>query len=162
MTGLGSLVVAVLSCTLVMWATDARAITFGEWAAGQGWLAGYVTPAKVDAIRASIDSLAGIGGYDWMTTPTTELSLFRNRIASIESHAFAGLGGLTRLDLGSNQITSIESGDFMGLGNLTWLDLRGNEITTIDPGDFMGLGNLTASIWAVMRSRLSIRATSPA
>ena len=42
--------VAIFSwALLVIPATDARAITFGEWATNQGWPAGYVMPATVDA-----------------------------------------------------------------------------------------------------------------
>ena len=72
-------------------ATDARAITFGQWAINQGWPAGYVMPYEVYATYASIGSLAGIGNYDWATTPTMWLYLYGNQITSIESGAF-GLG----------------------------------------------------------------------
>ena len=111
--------VVVSWAVLTIAATDARAITFGQWATNQGWPAGYVTPAAVYAPDGSIDSLAGIGNYNWTATPTTTLDLYCNQITSIESGAFSGLGSLTTLDLYYNQITSIESGDFSGLGSLT-------------------------------------------
>ena len=75
-------------------------------------------------MHAGIDSLDGIGEFDWTTTPTTMLYLDDNQISSIES------GDLQRTDesdgagSGCNQISSIESGAFSGLTNLTqlWLD----------------------------------------
>ncbi|MCX7426305.1 MAG: leucine-rich repeat domain-containing protein [Planctomycetia bacterium] len=123
--------------------TDARAITFGEWATNQGWPADYEMPAKVEADSASIDSLAGIGNFDWMATPTTALYLNGNQITSLESGAFTGLGNLRRLYLKNNQISSIESRDFTGLDNLTILDLDYNQITNLEPGAFAELSNLT-------------------
>ena len=51
-------------------------------------------PYEVYAAYASIDSLAGIGNYNWTTTPTTWLYLYANQITRIESGAF--VVGLTR------------------------------------------------------------------
>jgi Leucine-rich repeat (LRR) protein len=164
--GLGFYTVASVTLALLLIApTDARAITFGQWATGR-W-PDDIAPADVSTNLAPIDSLAGIGNYDWMTTPTTSLYLHvgqitsiesgtftrlgklatldldSNRITSIESGDFTGLDSLTRLDLSRNRITSIESGDFTGLDSLTGLDLSGNRITSIEPGDFTGLDSLT-------------------
>ena len=161
----GIFTVGMLAWALVLLPpSDARAITFGEWATGQGW-PDDVAPDVVYAANASIDSLAGIGDYDWTTTPTTYLDLSSNQITSVESGDFAGLGNLTSdcpptksrasnrcvhragnlttLYLSSNQITSLESGAFTGLGNLTSLNLSSNEITSLESDAFSGLGNLT-------------------
>jgi hypothetical protein len=163
--------VALVAAALVPFSPgDARAITFGDWAISQGWPAGHIMPNSVGAWSASIDSLAGIGDYDWTTTPTRYLYLNSNQIASIESGAlagldhliylslydnrltslgsgaFAGLGSLTELELYGNQIAGIESDAFAGLDNLTELYLGGNQITSIESGDFAGLGHL-AWLW---------------
>jgi hypothetical protein len=119
------------------------AITFGEWAANQGWTTGHVMLAGVDAGSAFINSLTGIGNYNWTTTPTVYLDLGGNQITSIESGAFTGLGNLQQVWLNGNQITSIESSDFVGLDNLTQLYLNSNQITSIESRAFTGLGNLT-------------------
>ena len=79
---------SVAAILLVIPATDARATTFGEWATNRGWPPGYITPATVVASSGSIDSLAGIGNYNWMGTPTTYLSLLGNQITCIESGDF--------------------------------------------------------------------------
>ena len=136
-----SAVVGIIALVILLLSVvPAQAITFGDWAATQGW-PGNVTPATVNADVASIDSLIGIGDYNWLTTPTRTLFLDHNQITSIESSAFSGLGNVTSLYLDYNQITSIESGDFTGLGNLTVLYLWGNQITSIESGDFSGLGS---------------------
>ena len=150
-TALGFFTVGIVAMVLVLIPpTDAQAITFGEWATSQGWFSGlpirYPTPTLVDASSASIDSLTGIGNYDWMRVPTKRLYLHYNQITNIESGAFTGLGGLTSLSLDFNQIASIESGDFTGLGSLTQLTLQYNQIAGIESGDFNGLGSLT-SLW---------------
>jgi hypothetical protein len=49
----------------------ASGITFGEWASDYGYSPDVPMPDLVDAIDFSIDSLDGIGGFDWTTTPTT-------------------------------------------------------------------------------------------
>jgi Leucine-rich repeat (LRR) protein len=99
-------------------------------------------PDEVEAYKTSIDSLTGIGDYDWMATPTTVLRLHWLPLASIESGDFTGLGSLTNLVMNEDHITSIESGDFSGLDSLTDLNLAGNRIRTIEVGGFSGLDSL--------------------
>jgi hypothetical protein len=84
--------------------------TFGDWARDQGYSPGDVVPEGFFAAWASIDSLDGIGGFDWTTTPTTGLALHTHRRSSIEPGAFSGLTNLTGLYLGDNKLSSIESG----------------------------------------------------
>ena len=55
---------------------NARAITFDQWAAGR-W-PDDIAPPSVWAHNASIHSLAGIGNYDWTTSPTMNLGLSFN------------------------------------------------------------------------------------
>jgi hypothetical protein len=94
-------------------------------------------PEDVWSIDSSpaIESLAGIGEFDWTTTPTMELYLEFNQISSIESGAFVGMTNLEWLSLCNNQISSIESGDFSGLTNLDELNLDDNQLSSIDAGD---------------------------
>ena len=119
--------------------------TFGDWARDQGYLPGDAMPRNVYSIDSSpaIESLDGIGEFDWTTTPTVELYLEYNQISSIESGAFSGLTNLEWLDLGNNPISSIEAGAFSGLTNLTELYLNENQISSIESGDFSGLTNLS-------------------
>ena len=185
-TGLGCFSVAFVAWALLLLpATDAGAITFGRWALGR-WP--YNTPpATVEAKYCNIDSLDGMGNYDWMATPTTTLYLGGNPITSIESGDFIGLGALTTLDFRASKITSLESGDLAGLGSLLQLTFEYNKITSIEIGHLQraglfgvsGIGLLTKSRalnpetlpgWAVSRncvcgitqSRVSNRAISPA
>jgi hypothetical protein len=135
-------VVAVLMSATVASGQD---YSFGDWARDQGYSSGDVMPSEVDAAcwpscSPAIDSLDGIGEFDW--TPTYGLSLDHNQISSIESGAFSGLTNLTDLNLYRNQIASIESGDFSGLTNLTILSLKGNQIASIESGAFSGTTNL--------------------
>jgi hypothetical protein len=135
-------VVAVLMSATVASGQD---YSFGDWARDQGYSSGDVMPSEVDAAcwpscSPAIDSLDGIGEFDW--TPTYGLSLDHNQISSIESGAFSGLTNLTDLNLYRNQIASIESGAFSGLTNLTELMLRANQISSIESGAFSGLANL--------------------
>jgi hypothetical protein len=146
--GLGLCIVAVVLLAVVLLPpTDASAITFGDWATSQGWSAGYVVPSEVDIFYAPIDSLAGMGDYDWMTTPTTTLTMCDTSIANLESDAFVGLGSLGVLSLSQNPLRSIKSGAFNGLNSLTQLYLGGDNsqyhLTDIESGAFAGLGNLT-------------------
>ena len=167
MRWLATLAVVVVSA--LMSPTAASGYTFGDWASDNGYSPGDVMPERGGRQRfLAIDSLDGIGEFDWTTTPTTELYLDDNQISSIESGDFSGLTNLTRLDLDSNQISSIESGDFSGLTNLTalnlcrqpaiehrigrlqrtdesddTLDLYDNQISSIESGAFSGLTNLT-------------------
>ena len=124
---------AVLGIVLSLPA-DARAVTFADWAAANGYSSGAVMPQDVRADNATpaITSLAGIGDYNWTATPTTRLYLRDNQISSIESGDFTGLTNLSRLYLQDNQISSIESGDFNGLMNLTYLGLHNNQISSIE------------------------------
>jgi hypothetical protein len=122
--------------------------TFGDWARDQGYSPGDVMPEDVRAGGDGIDSLEGIGDFDWTTTPTETLRLGRNQISSIESGTFSGLTNLTLLLLGSNQLSSIESGDFSGLTNLTELELDYNQISSIESETFSGLTNLDGLILA--------------
>jgi len=122
---------------------SASGVTFGEWASDQGYAPGDALPGEVSASDTPIDSLDGIGAFDWTTTPTTSLFLDENRISSIEAGTFSGLTKLTELRLDENGISSIESDDFSGLTNLTKLDLSFNVIASIEPGTFSELTHLT-------------------
>ena len=119
-----ALAAAVVSA--MMLPSVASAITFGDWASVNGYSSGAVMPQTVEAWDSSIDSLDGIGDFDWTTTPTTWLTLEGNQLSSIESGDFSGLTNLVQLNLSGNQLSSIESSDFSGLANLTWLNLHGN------------------------------------
>jgi hypothetical protein len=119
--------------------------TFGDWARDQAYLPGDAMPQEVDAHHSSppVDSLTGIGEFDWTTTPTTILQLYRNAISSIEPGDFSGLMNLESLLLDYNQLSSIGPGDFSGLTNLEYLSLYNNQISNIESGAFNGLTNLT-------------------
>jgi hypothetical protein len=117
--------------------------SFGDWARGQGYSPGDVMPASVRARYTSIDSLDGIGEFDWMTTPTTELDLYGSWISSIEAGAFSGLPNLTTLLLSDNSLSSIEAGTLNGLTKLRELPLHSNQLSSIKAGTFNGLINLT-------------------
>ena len=143
-------VISLVAAVSLIAPTSARASTFSDWATLHGWTTGYVVPGAVYAnyspfstTNPPIDSLTGIGNYDWATTPTTILDLSGNGITSVESDDFVGLGSLKTLDLYRNNIASIESGTFAGLGSLETLYLGGNQIASIEPGTFAGLGSLT-------------------
>ena len=123
--------------------TAASGYSFGDWASDHDYSPGAVMPSEVSASYSSIDSLDGIGGFDWITTPTTWLELEHNQLSSIESGAFSGLTNLKFLSLSTNQISSIESGDFSGLTNLKELRLWRNQLSSIESGAFSGLTNLT-------------------
>jgi hypothetical protein len=126
----GLSVVVVLSA--LMSPTAASAITFGNWASDQGYSPGAVMPGTVraDSSSPAIDSLDGMGGFDWVTTPTVTLLLYSNQISSIEAGSFSGLTNLTLLELDNTQLSSIEAGAFSGLTNLRWLSLGGNTALT--------------------------------
>ena len=49
--------------------------TFGDWARDKGYLPGDAMPEAVVAEMVRIDSLDGIGEFDWTATPTVELYL---------------------------------------------------------------------------------------
>ena len=120
------------------------AYTFGEWASDNGYSPGDAMPSSVDASSALIDSLSGIGDYNWIATPTTELRLNDNLLTDIEADAFSGVPELTYLSLGSNLLTSIETDDFLGLSKLDSLTLATNQISNIESGSFRDLTNLTS------------------
>jgi hypothetical protein len=134
-------VAAVLA---LMLSTAASGYSFGDWAIANGYSLNADMPDEVDAGGSSpaIDSLNGIGDYNWTATPTTNLYLYNNQLSSIESGDFSGLSNLTTLDLWGNQISSIESGDFSELTSLTSLQLAINQISSIESGAFSGLANL--------------------
>jgi hypothetical protein len=121
------LVLAAVVVPALMWPTAASAYSFGNWASDNGYSSGAVLPNTVRAGNSSIDSLDGIGDFNWTTTPTTRLFLEGNQLSSIESGDFSGLTNLENLRLNDNQISSIESGDFSELASLTWLQLRNNQ-----------------------------------
>ena len=118
--------------------------TFGDWARDQGYSPGDVMPSKVWADGAGIDSLDGIGEFDWNTTPTIELSLGFNVLSSIESGAFSGLTSLWYLNLEENhQLSTIQPGAFSGLTSLLDLQLIWCQLSSIESGVFSGMPNLT-------------------
>jgi hypothetical protein len=130
-------------------AASGQDYTFGDWARDQGYSPGDVMPSWVDAVcwgcTSKIDSLDGIGEFDWTTTPTLQLDLEGNQISSIESDAFSGLTNLNRLFLGNNRLSSIDSGVFNGLTNLEYLWLAGpdNALTelNLEAADFSSLNS---------------------
>ena len=80
---LAAVVAALMSST----AASGQDYTFGDWARDQGYEPGDAMPYSVDANGSSppaIDSLNGIGGFDWTTTPTTKLHVAHNQISSID------------------------------------------------------------------------------
>jgi hypothetical protein len=109
----------------------------------------------VHAFDSGIDSLEGIGEYDWTTA--TELRLQGNQLSSIGSGDFDGLIALRVLDLQVNQLSSIESGAFSGLTNLEWLFLSRNHISNLESGTFSGLTNLESlTLWGNNLARLNL------
>ncbi|MBN1855077.1 MAG: leucine-rich repeat domain-containing protein [Pirellulales bacterium] len=140
-----SLIASVLWGILGMPTTVLGQYTFGEWARDHGYSPGDVMPKSVGAHSSSppINSLDGIGEFNWNTTPTETLSLGYNQISSIESGSFIELTNLRSLLLYSNNIASIESGAFNGLTNLTQLHMYDNQITSIESGAFSELSKLT-------------------
>ena len=73
--------------------------TFGDWARDQGYEPGDVMPDTVWTRYSGIDSLDGIGGFDWKTTQTRRLLLDWNWVESTESGDFSGLTSLLWLTL---------------------------------------------------------------
>jgi hypothetical protein len=116
--------------------------SFGDWARDQGYSPGDVMPQDVWTGPAGIESLDGIGEFDWATTPTTFLDLNHNPISSVESGDFDGLTNLSNLVLSGTHISSIESDDFNGLTNLVVLQLYENQISSIESGALSGLTKL--------------------
>lgn len=134
--------VAVVVSALIS-PTGASGVTFGEWASSQGHSPGAVMPSQVDATSASIDSLSGVGDYDWTSTPTTELILANNELTSIGLSDFSGLTSLTHLSLSRNDISTLQSGGIGDLANLNTLRLNGNDLVTVESDLFSRLTNLT-------------------
>jgi Leucine-rich repeat (LRR) protein len=134
-----AVVVALISPTVAA----GQDYTFGDWARDQGYSPGDAMPHVVGAAEAGIDSLDGIGEFDWTTTPTTDLDLHGNQLSSIESGDFSGLTNLTWLWLCDNKLTSIASGDFSGLTILEQLDLSKNRVESVESDAFSGLSKLT-------------------
>ena len=75
---------AVAAALLSPTVASGQDYTFGDWARDQGYEPGDVMPDEVYAQFSSIDSLIGIGEFDWTTTPTWYLVLFGNQLSSIE------------------------------------------------------------------------------
>ena len=95
MRQLATLAVVVVSVSL--WPTTATGDSFGDWASDHGYTLGAVMPEEVRAENSAIDSLNGIGDFDWNTTPTTWPWLNYNQLSSIESGDFDGLANLQTL-----------------------------------------------------------------
>jgi len=68
--------IAVLGIVLSLPSAARAQYTFGDWAADEGYSPGASMPEHVWATGDSITSLAGIGDYDWNTTPTRRLYLY--------------------------------------------------------------------------------------
>jgi hypothetical protein len=91
---------------VLMSPTAASAYAFGDWARGEGYEPGDVMPIGVDAWYSSIDSLDGIGEFDWTTTPTWELRLEGSQTSNIEPGTFSGLTNLARSSTSSTLPTT--------------------------------------------------------
>ena len=104
---LASVVVAALS-----WPTGVAAYTFGDWVRDHAYSPGAVMPESVDAKYSSpaIQTLDGIGVFDWTTTPTTSLQLRGNELSSIETGDFSGLESLNSLGLAFNELNQHRAG----------------------------------------------------
>jgi hypothetical protein len=137
MQRLVTLAVVIVSA-LMLPTTVSGQYVFGDWARDEGYTPGDAMPSQVRAVFSSIDSLDGIGDFDWMTTPATQLWLYGNQLSSIEPNAFTGLANLTSLDLEGNWLSTIEMGAFSGLPNLTYLSLRDNQLSSIESSAFSG------------------------
>ena len=86
---LRSLAAALLLIVLSPLATMGQ-YTYGDWARDHGCSLGDVMPYEVDT-RDNLppfNNLAGIGDYDWTTTPTRMLCLEDNEISNIISSDF--------------------------------------------------------------------------
>ena len=66
---------AVVAALMSPAATSGQDYTFGDWARDQGYEPGDAMPEAVVAQMVRIDSLDGIGEFDWTATPTVELYL---------------------------------------------------------------------------------------
>lgn len=106
--------------------------TFGDWAAGSGFGPGDAMPEIVDASHTdpAINNLAGIGDYDWNTTPSTGLYLRENQISTIGSGAFSGLTNLRELDLTNNPSLTNLNLERADLPRLRWFDMEGSTNVT--------------------------------
>jgi hypothetical protein len=155
-----AVVVALISPTVAA----GQDYTFGDWARDQGYSPGDVMPQALLAWSEGIDSLDGIGEFDWTTTPTTDLDLHGNRLSSIESGDFSGLtklewlwlGGnssLTELNLDKTEFSSLVSFDVKNDTNISRVSLRNTVLnqralaTLLDGGEpfspqVTGIGNL--------------------
>jgi hypothetical protein len=128
-------VLALLASVWYFWGcgSGVRLHSFGDWARDRGYEPGDVMPEQVGASGSSpaIDSLEGIGEFDWTTTPTTHLHLRENQISSIESGAFSGLTNLTDLRLNSRNTALTELNlaevDFLSLSSF---NVHGNRNIT--------------------------------
>jgi hypothetical protein len=98
----GRLATLAVAAALISPAVASGQCTFLDWARDQGYEPGDVMPGAVNARVSGIDSLDGIGDFDWTTTPTTRLELGFNQLSSIESGGFSGLTNLMELWLTDN------------------------------------------------------------
>ena len=76
---------------------------------------------------------------DHIPRDTRIITLSRNRITRIRSHAFLHMNDLKELYLDSNDISTIESRAFYGLSKLSVLSLSKNQIASLEADMFMGL-----------------------
>ena len=121
-----SLLITAVGLTVVP--TAHAVYTFGDWAAAQGYTPGDAMPDSVSAKSSSISHLDGIPDYNWTDTPTTLLSLYRNRISDIS--AVAGLTNLNRLNLFNNQIETLDLSS-SDLSSLDHFSIEGNPVTNV-------------------------------
>jgi hypothetical protein len=126
---------AVVAVLISPAAASGQDYTFGDWARDQGYSPGDVMPDAVWAVGAGIDSLGGIGDFNWTTRPTWYLNLSDNQISSIESGAFSGLANLFRLLLGQNTALGeldLAEADFSSMNHRAAFDVGGNvNITSV-------------------------------
>jgi hypothetical protein len=84
-----------------------------------------------------------IGTFATMTTVVDgTLDLSGNRLSSIPTNAFEGLGQLQALKLTGNKIVELEAGAFEALVSLTFLDLGSNLLAKLDSEMLRGLAFL--------------------
>lgn len=94
----------------------------------------------------SVSNRTNTGGKFWQNMHLRnlqKLALQRNRIDSVDSHAFLHLNHLTALSLAHNQITSLHRYAFVGLLHLTDLDLSSNFLFHVEVNTFKDLTSLT-------------------
>jgi hypothetical protein len=112
-------ILAVVAALMPPTEASGQNYTFGDWARDHGYSPGDVMPRRVctgcssySPCSLAIDSLNGIGEFDWTGTPTTRLNLDFNQTSSIESDDFSGLTNLESLCLYFNDERVGGSGPF--------------------------------------------------